>query len=216
MQAEKQQQQRPWKFSIHAKAKKFRFKLKATSILPTWELHQCSIVLKLGKYLLRLNSEYGTPITPKKQQPKSLKSKFRRFLQKVSFRRSKNRAIGFKQTSDLSHPKENTTKWFAYKELIFMGHLVVGILAFIYQYPDRKGVIIPCSVIWLYFALWFKNYMTGRIIRKFLVLVVSATAVCSLVFELDNYLRYDYIQMAWNHVVSSRLPGEFPRLFQTS
>ncbi|XP_041023158.1 uncharacterized protein LOC121264148 [Juglans microcarpa x Juglans regia] len=215
MQAEKKQQ-RPWKFCVHAKAKKFRFKIKATSILPTWEFHQCSIFLKLGKYLLRLNSEYGTPITPRKQQTKSLKSKFRRFLQKASFRRSKNRAIGFKETSDLSHPEENTTKWFAYKELIFMGHLVVGILAFLYQYPDRKGIISHSSVISLYFALWFKNYMRGRIIRKFLVLVVPATVVCSLVFDLVNYLRYDYIQMAWNNVVSSRLSGEFPRLFQTS
>lgn len=129
MQAEKQQQQRTWKFCIDAKAKKFRFKLKATNIASTWEFHQCSIFLKLGKYLLRLNSESGTPITPRKQQPKSLKSKFRRFLQKVRFRRPKNRSIGFKEKSDLSHPEENTTKWwFAYKVLKSESMHVVGIL----------------------------------------------------------------------------------------
>lgn len=101
-----------------------------------------------------------------------------------------------------------------------MGHLVVGILAFLNQWLDGKGIIMSGSVIWLYLAyLWFKNYMTGRgrMMKKVLVLVVSTTVVCSLVFDLESYLmRCDYhIQTAWNYVVSYRLPAEFPLLFHS-
>lgn len=116
MQAEKQ---KSWKIYIHAKAKSFHFKLKATSIIPTWEFHHCSILLKLGKCILRLKSEYGTPINPKQPQCKTLRSKFIGFLKMFRFRRSKNRAIGFKHKSDLPHPEASFRKyhlgWLAYK-----------------------------------------------------------------------------------------------------
>lgn len=116
MQAEKQ---KSWKIYIHAKAKSFHFKLKATSIIPTWEFHHCSILLKLGKCILRLKSEYGTPINPKQPQCKTLRSKFIGFLKMFRFRRSKNRAIGFKHKSDLPHPEARFRKyhlgWLAYK-----------------------------------------------------------------------------------------------------
>ncbi|XP_062165660.1 uncharacterized protein LOC133872228 [Alnus glutinosa] len=210
MQAEKEQS---WKIYIHAKAKNFHFKLrvKATNIVPTWEFHQCSIVLKLGKYLLKLKSNYGTALIPSQKQPKTLKSKFLVLLKKFRIRRSKNRAFGFKQKSDLSKPEENRMGWFAYKEPICLGSLVVGILAFLVQSisnKDQKGIVIHGSVISLYLALLFKKYTTGRI-SNFLVLLMVATVACSLVLELDNCLRYDYLQMAWDYLVSSGFPGNF-------
>lgn len=91
-----------------------------------------------------------------------------------------------------------------------MGSLVVGILAFLVQSisnKNQKGIAIHGSVISLYLAILFKKYMTGRI-RNFLVLLMVATVGCSLVLELDNYLRYDYLLMAWDYLVSSRLPGK--------
>jgi hypothetical protein len=106
MQAEKQ---KSWKICIHAKAKNFHFKIKVTNIIPTWELHHCSILLKLGKFLLRLKSEYGKPIIPSQPQRKTLKSKFFGFFKKFHFRRTKNRAI------DLHPEAGNHLGWFAYK-----------------------------------------------------------------------------------------------------
>lgn len=91
-----------------------------------------------------------------------------------------------------------------------MGSLVVGILAFLVQSisnKDQKGIVIHGSVISLYLALLFKIYTTGRI-SNFLVLLMVATVACSLVLELDNCLRYDYLQMAWDYLVSSGLPGK--------
>jgi hypothetical protein len=87
-----------------------------------------------------------------------------------------------------------------------MGSLFAGILAFLVQSisnKDRRAIVIHGSVISLYLALLFKKYMTGRI-GNFLVLLV----VCSLVLELDNCLRLDYLQMAWDYLVSSGLPGK--------
>ncbi|XP_059428728.1 uncharacterized protein LOC132162513 [Corylus avellana] len=209
MQAEKQQS---WKIYIHAKAKNFHFKLKvrATNIVPTWEFHRCSVVLKLGKCLLKLKSNCETALIPSKKQPKTLKSKFLALLKKFRFRRSKNRTIGFKQKSDLSNPEDNRMGWFAYKEPICLGSLFAGILAFLAQSisnKDQRAIVIHGSVISLYLGLLFKKYMTGRI-SNFLVLLVA----CSLVLELDTYLRFDYIQMAWDYLVSSGLPGIFKLL----
>ena len=87
---------------------------------------------------------------------------------------------------------------------------VVGILAFLSQTicnKEWKGIIIHGCVLMLYFALWFKKYMTRKI-SNFLVHLMGATAVCLLVFDLDNYLKYDFVQMPWNYVVSSSLPGK--------
>jgi len=134
MQAEKEQS---WKIYIHAKAKNFHFKLrlKATNIVPTWEFHQCSIVLKLGKY---------------QKQPKTLKSKFLVLLKKFRIRRSKNRAFGFKQKSDLSKPEENRIGWFAYKVQIqymdFFQQLgIINVLLFaVGKIPLFHLPLFPC------------------------------------------------------------------------
>lgn len=141
MQAEKQQS---WKIYVHAKAKNFHFKLKvrATNIVPTWEFHQCSIVLKLGKCLLKLKSNNGTALIPSQQQPKTLKSKFLALLKKFRFRRSKNRTIGFKQKPDLSNPKENRMRWFAYKVQYMAFFLQLGIINF----TCCSGKEIPCLI----------------------------------------------------------------------
>jgi glucose-6-phosphate-specific signal transduction histidine kinase len=91
-----------------------------------------------------------------------------------------------------------------------LGSLVVGILAFLVQSisnKDQKGIVIHGSVISLYLALLFKKYTTGRI-SNFLVLLMVATVACSLVLELDNCLRYDNLQMAWDYLVSSGFPGK--------
>lgn len=147
MQAEKQQS---WKIYIHAKAKNFHFKLrvKATNIVPTWEFHQCSIVLKLGKYLLKLKSNYGTSLIPSQKQPKTLKSKFLVLLKKFRFRRSKNRAFGFKQKSDLSNPEENRMGWFAYKVQymdFFLQLRIINVLLFAAgKIPLFNLPLFPC------------------------------------------------------------------------
>jgi hypothetical protein len=137
MQAEKQQS---WKIYIHAKAKNFHFKLKvrATNIVPTWELHRCSVVLKLGKYLLKLKSNHGTALIPTQKQPKTWKFKVLALLKKFRFRQSKNRAIGFKQKSDLSNPEDNRMGRFAYK-VRFMGFLPL-----FFAVENIPRLIFPC------------------------------------------------------------------------
>lgn len=226
MQAEKQQ--RSWKIDVHAKVKNFRFKIKATTAVPTWEFRRCSIFLKLGKYFLRLNSEYGPAIILRREVPKTRRSKFLGFLRKFCFlRRHKNR---------VSHQEENRRECFAYKvrnffwitysaswaisflyssmiiylqDLICMGSLVVVAPASLFQFvcnKERKGIIALCSVISLYLALLFKKYIGKRIINFFVLLMV-ATLVSSLVFDLDHSLEHYGLQLVWNYVVSSGLPG---------
>ncbi|KAL4606460.1 hypothetical protein ACB092_09G104800 [Castanea dentata] len=212
MQAEKQ---KSWKIYIYAKAKSFHFKLKATSIIPTWEFHHCSIVLKLGKCFLRLKSEYGTSINPKQPQCKTLRSKFIGFLKKYRFRRSKNRAIGFTHKSDLPHPEARFRKYLlellACKELICMGSLVVGIFACLSQTICKKdwwGITIHGCVIILHLIMLFKKYMTGKI-SNFCLLLMGTSVFCSLAFDLDKYLKIGYVQRPWNYFFSSSLPGIF-------
>lgn len=92
------------------------------------------------------------------------------------------------------------------QEPICLGSLFAGILAFLVQSisnKDQRAIVIHGSVISLYLGLLFKKYMTGRI-SNFLVLLV----VGSLVLELDTYLRFDYLQMAWDYLVSSGLQGK--------
>ena len=91
-----------------------------------------------------------------------------------------------------------------------MGSLVVGIFAFLSQTICNKdwwGITIHGCVIMLYFVLLFKKYMTGKI-SNFCILLMGTSVVCSLAFDLDKYLKIGYIQMPWNNVVSSSLPGK--------
>lgn len=101
MQAEKQ---RAWKIKVHARAKKFHFKFKATKTdQPTWKLPKFSIFLRIHKFFLQVDTESGTSI-PRWEKPRALKSKFLSFFQKFKTLHSKKLTIAAEKTQNVQNP----------------------------------------------------------------------------------------------------------------
>ncbi|XP_059669820.1 uncharacterized protein LOC132315081 [Cornus florida] len=205
MQPDKQQ---PWKIYIHAKAKHFNFKLKATtSFLPSCKLFPFSINIKLRHSLLKVRSKPQVSFSVKR---KSFKSKFLRFLGKFHPRPTKDKAIAAKPTSNLGHPlpnsPENRSKQSSSQEAICIGSAIFGCLAVLSQsisQKDRKRAILCSLIILFYLALVFKKFITRRT-RFTSVISIVAILSCSIVVYLNDISKLseayvlDCVWKAWN------------------
>ncbi|OMP11497.1 hypothetical protein CCACVL1_00483, partial [Corchorus capsularis] len=126
--------QRPWKWSIQAKAEKFNFKLKATNILPTWKFDRFSLLLRLNKFIINLQLKSGSTISVSAQQKRTLKSRFLGFLEKIRIRRAR-------KALSIQYPEVKS---------ICGGSLLIGILASLLQSISRKdlnGIVVHSSII---------------------------------------------------------------------
>ncbi|KAJ6365796.1 hypothetical protein OIU76_030554 [Salix suchowensis] len=212
MQAEKQ---RAWKIKVHARAKKFHFKFKATKTdQPTWKLPKFSIFLRIHKFFLQVDTVSGTSI-PRWEKPRTLKSKFLSFFQKFKTLHSKKLTIAAGKTQNVQNPDSkllvDQQGEFSYKRPFCIGSLLVGILALLSESiceKNKKGIIFHGSFILLYIAFLFKKYITGKAMTS-LVFLTIATTVCAVMFRSDKYMDYDqglvseFVWKAWNYAASS-------------
>ncbi|KAL9337083.1 hypothetical protein Peur_071571 [Populus x canadensis] len=212
MQAEKQQ---TWKIKVHARAKKFHFKFKATKTdRPIWKSPKFSIFLRIHRFFLQVNTESRNSI-PRWKKPRTLKSKFLRFFQKFKTLPSKKQAIAAEKTQNLQNPDSklhaDRQREFSYKKPVCIGSLLVGTLALLSESiceRNQKGIIIHGSSVLLFLAFLFKKYITGKAMTL-LVFLTMATAVCAVMFRLDEYMNYDqgfvseFVWRAWNYTASS-------------
>ncbi|CAK9144468.1 unnamed protein product [Ilex paraguariensis] len=131
MQAQRQQL---WNLYVHARAKGFHFKLKATDILPAGKFFQFSILLKLWPFRIEVKLE------PTKQ--KSLESKFLQFLKKFRVRRADNKAIAARKT--LNSGRSSRFAYVVGQRSVFIGNL--ALLCQSISEKDQKGIILHGSI----------------------------------------------------------------------
>ena len=117
MQANQEQQKQPWSLQVHAKAKNFNFRLKATQIIPSLKFFRLSVFLKICSFSLKARSERGPG---KNRTP--FRSKFARILEKIRFRRGKKSVISAVKTPSPGYPEakppqNQQPKRFAYEVL---------------------------------------------------------------------------------------------------
>ncbi|CAK9144469.1 unnamed protein product [Ilex paraguariensis] len=146
MQAQRQQL---WNLYVHARAKGFHFKLKATDILPAGKFFQFSILLKLWPFRIEVKLE------PTKQ--KSLESKFLQFLKKFRVRRADNKAIAARKT--LNSGRSSRFAYVVGQRSVFIGNL--ALLCQSISEKDQKGIILHGSIVFLCFASILEN-LFGR------------------------------------------------------
>ncbi|WJZ92952.1 hypothetical protein VitviT2T_011922 [Vitis vinifera] len=196
MQANQEQQKQPWSLQVHAKAKNFNFKLKATQIIPSHKFFRLSVFLKVCSFSLKARSERGPPASRQHRTP--LRSKFARILEKIRSRGTKKPAISAVKTSsrrrpEAKLPQNQRPKRFAYEEPIYVGSIMMRGLAFLSRsvsVKDHSGIIIHTSIILLYLALLFKKYTT-RETSNLLATLIAAIVGCSLVFDMSSGLNYN-------------------------
>ncbi|KAJ0027750.1 hypothetical protein Pint_35057 [Pistacia integerrima] len=175
MQAEKQQL--PWRINIYARSKNFNFRFKATRSLPfpSWNFHRLSILFRIRRYfILRVKSE-----SPDQQRP-ALKSRLLRGFERFRARRAKKRSVAAKQTLNLQPPETkssiNHLRRLAHEEPVYIGSLVVGILAFLFRSTSVKVISF---VILLNLTMLLKKHVCGRRSMAALAFPVLSTLVFS-------------------------------------
>ncbi|XVF29707.1 hypothetical protein REPUB_Repub15cG0145500 [Reevesia pubescens] len=195
MQADKQLQQ-SWKVNIQAKAQNFNFKLKATKILPTGKLHRFSVLVRLHKFILKLQLKSGSTVSFSTLQKRTLKSTFLRLFEKLRLRRTKKTL--YIQHPDVK-PAMNRLKQFANKKTIWAGSLVISILALllpsIYK-RDCKGIITYTSFVLMYWILYFNRRIKGKTNNFWMVLIAGTAG-----FWVAVHLGKGYVsEYAWNWI----------------
>ncbi|KAH7514752.1 hypothetical protein FEM48_Zijuj11G0123900 [Ziziphus jujuba var. spinosa] len=216
MQAEAEKQH-SWKINIHAKAKSFHFRFKATNISPTWKFHRLSVLLKIRRFLLlTVNSESSASNAISKQRHQGkLISKFLRLFKKIRLERTKN------QHPEAKFPS-NRLQRFSYKEPICVGSLFLGILACLLSPPIFQAIAIYSLVMLLFVAFLFKKCKTRKP-SKLLILLIAAAWACPLLslFHLSYFLKYDkgfasnFVWKAWN-IVASLIWNSLVKMFWNS
>ncbi|PON92754.1 hypothetical protein TorRG33x02_113520 [Trema orientale] len=181
MQAEDQQS---WRIEVRAKAKNFDFKLRAANIKP---IHRLSVLLKLPRFFLTVNSESADSVSPS-QTRGALLPRFLRIAAKIRSRWAKNRPIAAKKPSNCRKPEakfaRNRLQKYAKEEPISFGSLLVIIIGFVFQ----KGIVMFMSgfVFLTHIGLVMKKFEA----RKLWLLVVASALAGFLVVDLSRLSSY--------------------------
>ncbi|KAK3004730.1 hypothetical protein RJ639_018068 [Escallonia herrerae] len=179
--------QQPWTLYVHAKAKKFEFKLKATRpFFPNCKLFRFSLLLKLCPFLIKVKSKPQTSISCKH---KSFKSKFIGILEKLRTKRAKNKSISAGKSSF-----SRTLRWLA-EGPICVSSVVAGNLALLYQSISEKditGIIIYTSITVLYLVSLFKNFIRRRKACHLLMILSVAMVGCTAMVHMKIHTAYSF------------------------
>ncbi|XP_062096376.1 uncharacterized protein LOC133802135 [Humulus lupulus] len=172
MQAE---DQRSWRIEVRAKSRNFNFKFKAAKIEPNWKIHRFSLLLKLRRFFLRVNSDS----TDLKTRRRTLIPKFLRIATKSRSKSSNSRQ---------PEPEFGLKRFQQYaKEGPFnLGALVVIVIGFVLQHIAVVVKKLIARKLWL-----------------FLVASMVPLACSVVVVDLGSYMRfsqglYSSSKFVWN------------------
>ncbi|KAF8402491.1 hypothetical protein HHK36_010576 [Tetracentron sinense] len=128
----------PWRISVHAKAKNFNMKFRASKVLPNWRSCETrlSILLMLRGFVLKVKSETGDSARKRRG---TFKSKVLRIIEKLCGVRVKNKIIAGKKNLNLQETNFRAKRWsqFDYEESSICS-LVIGNLALLSRSVSEK------------------------------------------------------------------------------
>lgn len=202
---------RSWRIEVRAKAKNFNFKFKATKTEPNWKTHRLSLLLKLRRFFLRVNSDS----TDSKTRRPTLIPKFLRISTKPRSKSTNNRKpkskFGLERIQQYAKEARHCCGDRLWNHLLYRASFLCLNLVFFlsfFQGPINLGALV---VVLVGFMLQHIAVVVKKLVaRKLWLLLVASMAALAwsvVVVDLGSCLKFGrglyssskFVWSLWNY-----------------